>query len=39
MASRIPSGFRGDFKDKPGVFMVGPGQKKQAAMTITLEGS
>jgi galactose mutarotase-like enzyme len=34
-----PVGFSGDFKDKPGVFILSSGQEMQAAMTITLEGS
>jgi galactose mutarotase-like enzyme len=33
-----PIGFAGDFKDKPGVFMVGAGQELALPMTITLEG-
>lgn len=31
-----PQGFTGDFRDKPGVFMVEPGQARDCAMTLTL---
>jgi galactose mutarotase-like enzyme len=34
-----PVGFAGDFRDKPGVFIVGPGRDFAVPMTITLEGS
>jgi galactose mutarotase-like enzyme len=33
-----PVGFSGDFKDKPGVFVLGAGQELAAAMIIRLEG-
>jgi len=32
-----PVGFAGDFKDKPGVFVLGAGKQLAATMTITLE--
>jgi galactose mutarotase-like enzyme len=31
-------GFRGDFRDKPGVFVLSPNQQLGSTMTITLEG-
>jgi galactose mutarotase-like enzyme len=31
-----PQGFSGDFRTKPGVFLVAPGEEKQCAMSITL---
>jgi galactose mutarotase-like enzyme len=34
-----PVGFTGDFKDKPGVFVVGAGLDLALPMTITLEGA
>jgi galactose mutarotase-like enzyme len=34
-----PIGFAGDFKDKPGVFIVAAGQEMAVPMTITLEGA
>jgi galactose mutarotase-like enzyme len=32
-----PQGFHGDFRDKPGVFEVAPGQAQTATMSITLK--
>lgn len=34
-----PVGFAADFRDKPGVFIVGAGRELALPMTITLEGS
>jgi galactose mutarotase-like enzyme len=31
-----PQGFSGDFRTKPGVFLVAPGEEKQCSMSITL---
>ena len=31
-----PEGFTGDFRDKPGVFEVAPGDTKRIAMSVTL---
>jgi galactose mutarotase-like enzyme len=33
-----PEGFTGDFKNKPGVFIVGAGRELALPMTVTLEG-
>jgi galactose mutarotase-like enzyme len=33
-----PAGFEGDFRAKPGVFEVAPGEARRIAMAITLEG-
>jgi len=33
-----PVGYAGDFRDKPGVFVLGAGQELQATMTVTVEG-
>jgi galactose mutarotase-like enzyme len=32
-----PQGYAGDFRDKPGVFIVPPGETKRIAMSVTLE--
>ncbi len=34
-----PVGYSGDFKDKPGIFLLSSGQELKAGMTITLEGA
>jgi galactose mutarotase-like enzyme len=34
-----PQGYAGDFKDKPGVFLVPPGATKICTMALTLEGA
>lgn len=31
-----PQGFNGDFRDKPGIFLVAPGETKDCTMAITL---
>ena len=33
-----PVGYAGDFRDKPGVFVLGAAQALEAAMTVTVEG-
>jgi len=33
-----PSGYTGEYRDKPGVFTVAPGEVKHIAMRVTLEG-
>jgi galactose mutarotase-like enzyme len=33
-----PVGYSGDFRDKPGVFVLSAGQELQATMTVTVEG-
>jgi galactose mutarotase-like enzyme len=33
-----PEGFAGEFRDKPGVFIVAPGEAKAIAMSVTLAG-
>ena len=32
-----PQGYAGEFRDRPGVFVVAPGEAKRMAMSVTLQ--